>query len=302
MPKRSNDFQRLVYLVRTSLATGATVTESKLLRDHVTRTKREVDVCIEALVGGQPVLLCIECRDHKRPADVGWVEALKAKHERLNTNALLLVSRTGFTPEARRVAAEYRIQTVELQDIERTDFPTLLSAKSTLWTRSVIATPIKVVAHVPPISGLHGEGVELAPDNALFSASGTQICSARALVDIALKSSYTRDSLLKKGTANSKHFQLRWKPPTDLEGKRVFLKKLYPAVLREVASLQIIGTCQFKIAPFALRRSLLGDVHVAWGKSKVEGKDLMFVATRDPQGVENVTIHVDESFDKLNLP
>ena len=36
MPKRSNNFQRLVYLVQVNLAAGATVTESKMLRDRLT--------------------------------------------------------------------------------------------------------------------------------------------------------------------------------------------------------------------------------------------------------------------------
>ena len=42
MPKRSNDFQRLVYLVRVNLAGGATVTESKMMRDRLTKRFREV--------------------------------------------------------------------------------------------------------------------------------------------------------------------------------------------------------------------------------------------------------------------
>jgi hypothetical protein len=52
MPKRTNDFQRLIYLVRVNLADGATVTESKMLKDRITGTMREVDICIEGSVGG----------------------------------------------------------------------------------------------------------------------------------------------------------------------------------------------------------------------------------------------------------
>ena len=63
MPKRTNDFQKLVYLVRVNLAEGATVTESKLLTDRITKRKREVDVCIEGHVGGQPVIISVECQD-----------------------------------------------------------------------------------------------------------------------------------------------------------------------------------------------------------------------------------------------
>jgi hypothetical protein len=66
--------------------------------------KREVDVCVEGIVGGTPLNVCLECRDHARPADVTWVEAMKAKHDRLPTHALILASRSGFTNQAQVVA------------------------------------------------------------------------------------------------------------------------------------------------------------------------------------------------------
>jgi hypothetical protein len=55
------------------------------MKDRVTNRRREVDVCIEGTVGGESVIVCVECRDHKRVADVSWVDAMKAKHERLST-------------------------------------------------------------------------------------------------------------------------------------------------------------------------------------------------------------------------
>jgi hypothetical protein len=134
MPKRTNDFQRLVYLVRVNLAAGATVTESKMLTDLVTKHQREVDVCIEGHVGGDPVMVCVECRDSRRVADFTWVNTMKGKHERLPTNALILASRRGFTPEAREVAASYGITTVSLEEVDQAeaDLPKLLGANSSL--------------------------------------------------------------------------------------------------------------------------------------------------------------------------
>jgi hypothetical protein len=114
MPKRTNEFQQLVYLVRLHLAAGGTVTESKMLTDRRTGQQREVDVCIEAVISGEPIVVSIECRDHTRRADVGWVDQMKTKHERLPTNALILASKRGFTPEAKRVAADYGIKVVAL--------------------------------------------------------------------------------------------------------------------------------------------------------------------------------------------
>ncbi len=103
-------------------------------------------MCIEGVVAGQSVVVSIECRDHKRVADVNWVDAMRAKHERLPTHALLLTSRTGFTAEALRVAADYGIQTFSLEDVDTTNFPCLLAETSTLWSKTVTLTPSKVVS------------------------------------------------------------------------------------------------------------------------------------------------------------
>ena len=145
MPKRSNEFQRLVYLVRVNLAEGAPVTESKMLPDRQTGSEREVDVCIEGTVGGFPVKVCVECIDHARKADVTWVDTMKAKHERLPTNALILASRRGFTAEARKVAVQYGIEAISLQEVEQVAFPSLLGTGSSLWTKTVTITAQKVV-------------------------------------------------------------------------------------------------------------------------------------------------------------
>jgi hypothetical protein len=122
MPKRSNEFQKLIYLIRVNLAAGATVSESKMLRDRITGRKREVDVCVDGIVGGTPVNVCLECRDHARPADVTWIEATKAKHERLPTHALILASRSGFTNRAQEVARSVEIEAISFDEIDRADF------------------------------------------------------------------------------------------------------------------------------------------------------------------------------------
>jgi hypothetical protein len=97
MPKRTNDFQKLIYVIKQNLADDAEVKESKLLRDLVTGAEREVDVCIKKPVGGHLVTISVECRDRERPAHVGWVEEMIKKHERLPTNVLVLVSAGGLS-------------------------------------------------------------------------------------------------------------------------------------------------------------------------------------------------------------
>jgi hypothetical protein len=60
MPKRTTEFQKLVYLVRRHCTSSSTVTESKPLTDSATGEEREVDIYIESTVDGLPVKISIE--------------------------------------------------------------------------------------------------------------------------------------------------------------------------------------------------------------------------------------------------
>jgi hypothetical protein len=114
VPKRSNEFQRLIASIHHALASeGAIVDESRELRDRVTGAAREVDVVIESAVGDYPVFVCVECCDRSRPATVEWVEQQHGKHASLSTNKLILVSAAGFTQTAVDKAQQYDAVAVE---------------------------------------------------------------------------------------------------------------------------------------------------------------------------------------------
>jgi hypothetical protein len=112
MPQRSNLFQRLALLVHKTLDPEWEVTESEMLIDLVTGQTREVDIVAIRTVMEHQLVLSIECRDHKRAADVTWVEALAKKHEHLATSKLVLWSRSGFTQQALLKAKALKIDTV----------------------------------------------------------------------------------------------------------------------------------------------------------------------------------------------
>jgi hypothetical protein len=100
MPKRSNAFQRAAFVIHRSLEPEWKVTESDMLLDIHTGTSREVDITARRTAAGHELLLCVECRDHGRAADVSWVEQMFTKHQSLPTSKLALWSRSGFTREA----------------------------------------------------------------------------------------------------------------------------------------------------------------------------------------------------------
>ena len=127
MPKRSNQFQRLIVSIHHALAEErAVVEESRELLDRVTGTLREVDIVIESAVGDYPVFISVECCDRSRPATVEWVEQQHGKHANLPTNKLILVSRSGFTRSAEDKARLYNIETLAIADAAAAEWTTVV--------------------------------------------------------------------------------------------------------------------------------------------------------------------------------
>ena len=291
MPKRSNDFQRLIYLIRVNLAEGAKVTESKMMRDRQTKRFREVDVVIQGKVGMHPVVVCIECRDHKRVADVTWVDMMKAKHERLDTNALILASRSGFTPEARAVASAYGIEVFTLEEVETADIPRMLGPDGTLFLKSVTITAEKVRVRVTQDAELPSETVVTSPDNLVHLEDDSVLCQIQELVDKLLKHPYPRDYFLREGSEDHKWFEFSWEPPSDDEGRPLYMKKLDPELLRPIECIHIVGPCKVEAGKFGMRQGRIGNVRVAWGKAAIGGHDAMAVATVEHTGATKLSIN-----------
>lgn len=263
-----------------------------MMRDRLTKRFREVDVVVEGKVGGQNVVVSVECRDHRRVADVTWVDLMKSKHERLDTNALILASRSGFTPEARNVADKFGIKVFTLEDIEGSDLPALLAPSGELWLKSVKITAQKVTIAVPEYEELAGETVIANPDNLVYLKDGTEVFQVQQIVDGILKSSQLRDYLLSQGKEEHKRFELSWESPRTPAGEPLYVKKLEPSALRSVDSIRVVGPCTVEIGRFGMRHGKIGNVTIAWGKVAIAGRDTMAVATVDDTGKAKFSINV----------
>lgn len=292
MPKRSNDFQRLVYLVRFNLADGATVTESKMMRDRLTKSYREVDVVIKGKVGSQPVVVCVECRDHKRVADIGWIDAMKAKHDRLETNALLLASSAGFTKEATAVAAKYGIELFTLESQKTVDLPGLIGPNGSLWHKTYELSASKVSIRVAKVADLEVETIVSSPDNLIYVEDGSELCQAKDLVDKMLNSEQVRDYLTREGREEHRFFEFQWEPPSDHQGRPLYMTKLKPRAFRPIECIRVVGPIKIQLGRFGMQRGRLGSIRVAWGKATIAGRDAMAVATQTASGDMKLSINV----------
>jgi len=123
MPKRSNAFQELVALLERQLApSGATVYESKMLKDTRTGEDREVDIVIDTEVGVHPLRIGIEVIDRKRPTSSPWIESIAKKHEDLPIDKSIVVSRSGFYHPASQKAQALKIDTLTLKEATDLDW------------------------------------------------------------------------------------------------------------------------------------------------------------------------------------
>lgn len=122
MPKRSNQFQRLILLINHCIGHDARVTESALVTDSITGEPREVDIVLNLTAYSYPFSIGVEVRGRNRKADTTWIECMHAKHESLPLDKLVLVSESGFTNPALRKAAFYGIEVVTIEDALETDW------------------------------------------------------------------------------------------------------------------------------------------------------------------------------------
>jgi len=294
MPKRTNEFQKLVFLIKKHAASGATVTESKFLRDHITDTEREVDICIESSVAGHLITVSIECRDRGRKANVQWIEEMKAKHERLPTNALVLVSRSGFSKEAMAIARIYGIETLALSTLDAASAEKLFGDTSSLWSKVFTLSPTKVVVRVAQTGELVAEDVVTFPDSLVYDHKGNELFTVKELVETLLNAGYVVRHFGKMGGQYHKGFEVRWEPARDLQGNPFCLKKLDPFILRPMEFVRITGSCSFEISEFPLRYGTLGGMKVAWSTGSFLGKKALLVASKDQSAVSKISIATEE--------
>jgi len=80
---------------------------------------RQIDAVLQETTEGQHRFVIIECKDHRRKAEVGKVDELIGKIEDVSASRGILVSKAGFTTGAiDRAKKEPRVQLSEVFDVE----------------------------------------------------------------------------------------------------------------------------------------------------------------------------------------
>ena len=148
MPKRTNEFQQLILLIQSQLASSdAEVTESYTANDTQTQSKTEVDICIYQCVNGIPIRIGMECNSEKRPATVEWVREMLGKYAAIEINKLVLVAKSGFTKEALSKAESNDVLALTLEEATNANWRDLIAEYHDLQLGSFKFDVLEVTVH-----------------------------------------------------------------------------------------------------------------------------------------------------------
>lgn len=191
MPRRTTQFQELVYLIKKNLLGDdgpAEVMESVEMVSRLTGRKREVDIVIRQNVAGQRVCVKIECVEHERKADSKWVESMHAMHEWLEPGVLVLASKSGFYAPAEELARKYGHPTYTLGELPEEFVPKLSDQLDGLHIKLLNTAGIERASAV--IAGTEDSDmltVELEPNTVFFGEDGEHLCLANEFVTALLR-------------------------------------------------------------------------------------------------------------------
>ena len=297
MPRRTNAFQSVVYLIKKHVGDAtARVYESAELLDSATGRKREVDVCIETEVDGHVVLVGFECAARGRRQDVEWVEQMYGKHSTLPTDRLVLVSESGFTPQARAKAKALEIETVIPEEETGQSIDELVHRLTRLRFTKLDLLNIENVYLILGATDTEDreENVHLLPSSRemhVFTASreliGTIGDVVNAFMAIATQDKSVFEKVLFDAADDTQFFELSIDPPEVPIGdppvpRRIYFEKLEPTPhLRGIEQIRIDGKARIERSNFPLRHGILQEIPYSWGESVIGGRSAVVVVTAD---------------------
>jgi hypothetical protein len=293
MPPRTNAFQRIVTLLHATLAGQASVVESAMLTDKVTGEQREVDVLITASAANYTVALGVEAVDWSRPAGTPWIEKMRAKHENLSVDKLILVSRRGFTKPALAKAHFYGIETLTVETACAIDWPvpTQLGSKG-------IFEVITVNYQCTFVCVLEGGYRELIDAPLIASVRvGASNVTVNALVLTLLRRQDVRDALYPRiAGSDTQDF---WATYTQPEGLGVIEHNGRTGKIGELrVSLKVLRT----ETPVQFAAGTFRRVSFIAGVSASEARPLQFVLARKADGTVDGFLVDDGGVQALSVP
>jgi Restriction endonuclease len=313
MPKRSNEFQRLVAMLTMLKRDGATVYESVEMMEITSTELREVDVVAFGEVAGHQSTVFVECRDWKRAQDTQWVEQARTRFDDLGANVRILVSSSGFTKPALAKAARYGIKTITTREVTPEFVGKVVnsadSAKYWHWV-TLVQKAIVVITR---------DGVlqqqELPGNVPVLRADGSEVSMLEKLVN-HITSQHIRahdkweqiavEAEKMYGEGQVKYVATADGPEPKSNGKKVFLKGISHSTgqeeLFEIANVIVTFEAKWIVADLPLTHGEYDGTYYSNGTARL-GEDctVQLVYTENAAGDLDVISRLDGPLDTLGV-
>jgi hypothetical protein len=300
VPQRTNDFQELITLLVQTIGEDRAKPTAMVMSKVPGVRKREVDIRVEVEVDGLPVYIGIEVSESKsRRKTVEWVERMHGKHEHLFTSKLVLVSSSGFTKDALKLAEYYDIKAITPGEVTPGFVGEIVNNLTRLWLETLNFTAEKVLFVVDPPIGEPGLPVEVHPDIwasvVVCRADSTPLCGVGELVTHWVRSKIdVGQEALQDAAGEKKQFTLVQPGPVVINGGPIFLfggDDPEPSkTLRHITRFEIVGKLDVSETEMPLKHghfdgtnysngtAVLDDLKFHWAVT--EGEDGKRIGTR----------------------
>lgn len=302
MPKRTNTFQQVVALIHEHMAAGATIEHSAMVGPIRGGEPREVDVLVTSRAAGHEVIVGIEACKWSRKADVTWVEKMKAKHDDLPTNKLVLYSGSGFTRGARDKAAEHGIVAVAAEQVsDEVMERRVLEGLRSIWPKLISLAPEAAKVWVD-IGGGEIQWFKAPGDLNLFLEDGSELGPGLKDAVLAKIRAQWPEVIEQVGLASiaesvERKFLIFWRPFSVIIGgaeKRLYARKedVDPPELHPIEQVQVTGKAVIEVQEVPLTHLRLGETRVAYGEVTLAGHSGVMVAS-DGSGEELLSFRLE---------
>lgn len=295
MPPATNDFQELITVLTQISGKDAVVTASEPVPDlAVPGATREVDIWIRVTGATHEVLIGVECRmSGSGPQSVEWVEQMHGKHSHLPTNKLVLVSSSGFSKNAWKLAEALKIKAIQPTEVEPGFVGEIVNNLDTVWVKLFDFTPETMTAtYDPPITHPDGyveDTVDLTQilNTGLHRADNTLICTAGQFLDARMRNINLDQPAFRDFIGEEDHFTLHLEGP-HLSGEPIFLMGGLgpepPNTLRRVTKVEIVGKLAGQVAEMPLKHGQYDGTPYSTGTVTMGDRSIHWAVTEGAEG------------------
>lgn len=128
-------FEQVIAEIQRALAPDATVRHDHRIKSKSGR-KRKIDVSITTHIGKIPILIAIDCKDHKRLVEGKVVAAFYDQVDDIGAKGIMIAS-SGFDSGAIIAAAKYNILLKTYKEAQVTDWEKIVGKKSPICVQQI---------------------------------------------------------------------------------------------------------------------------------------------------------------------